>query len=70
MVTMSCSPPTLSGLLVTLLDIGDCNLIEGSSPGLRGWFPWILELLLWTSFLLFSYSICFLYFLLLLFCSK
>jgi len=31
MVTMSCSPPTLSGLLITLLGVGDHDLTEGPS---------------------------------------
>ena len=35
MVMMSCSPPALSGLLVTLLGIGDRDLIEGPSLGHR-----------------------------------
>jgi len=39
MVMMSRSPPALSGLLVTLLGIGDCDLSEGPSRGLRGSSP-------------------------------
>lgn len=39
MTTMSCSPPTLSGLLVALLGVGDRDLIGGPSPGLRGSSP-------------------------------
>ena len=39
MVMMSRSPPALSGLLVTLLGIGDRDLIEGPSPVLRGGSP-------------------------------
>ena len=39
MVMMSLSPPSLSGLLVTLLGVGDRDLIEGPSPVLRGGSP-------------------------------
>ena len=39
MVMMSRSPPALSGLLVTLLGVGDHDLIEDPSPGLRGGSP-------------------------------
>ena len=38
-VTMSCSPPTISGLLVVLLGVGDCSLIGGLSTGFRGGSP-------------------------------
>jgi len=36
LVMMSCSPPALSRLVVTLLGVGENDLLKGPSPGLRG----------------------------------
>jgi len=68
MVTMSCSPPTLS--MTSCCPPGHWWQRSYWGSQLSLWMPWISEPLLWTSFLLFSYSVCFLYFplLFLLFC--